>query len=101
TFTPADVADYNTVISTVPVTVAQQPAISGLSLPTGPVSMSFVISGTNFGTQQGTATLDGRPLTILSCSNTAITVQVPPLATTGRVVVTANGVSTTDIENFT
>jgi hypothetical protein len=101
TFTPTDATDYNTVTCTVQVTVTNQPAILGLSLPTGPVSMGFVISGTNFGTQQGSVTLNGAPLSILSWNDTTITVQVPPLATSGRVVVTANGIPTTDVQNFT
>jgi membrane-bound inhibitor of C-type lysozyme len=96
-FTPTDATDYNTVTSTVLVTVVLKPAIAGLSLPTGPFLMGFDISGTNFGEQRGTVTLDDTPLSVINWSNEKITVQVPVGATTGPVVVTtANGVSSTD-----
>lgn len=100
TFTPTDTTDYNTVTGTVQVTVALQPVITGLSLPAGPVLMGFDISGLNFGTQQGSVTLNNGPLSVIAWSDKTITVQVPAGATTGPVVVTANGVSSTDNPGF-
>lgn len=99
----------------VPFVPAQTPSIASLSLgggavmssPQGPVKMGFVITGTNFGSAQGssTATLNGATLTIVSWTNTSITVDVPAGATSGNVIVTvsgnnSNGVSFTVISPF-
>jgi hypothetical protein len=74
------------------------PAITSLSLTTGPQKMGFVISGTTFGSTQGssTAMIGTTALTVEpgGWSSTAITVQVPTTAATGSVVVTvANNAS--------
>ncbi|HLJ29310.1 MAG TPA: IPT/TIG domain-containing protein [Candidatus Angelobacter sp.] len=80
-----------------PLSIATPPAISGLSLSTGPVKMGFVINGTGFGGTQGnsTVTINGVPPTVLNWTDTAITVQVTGAITSGPVVVkTAGGSST-------
>jgi hypothetical protein len=72
------------------ITVNTPPAITGLSLPTGPVGMGFLVTGTNFGATQGnsTVTMNGVPLTVVNWSDSSITVQVTGAAASGPVVVT-------------
>lgn len=79
------------------------PAISSLSLPQGPVGMGFVINGANFGATQGNSNvmLGSSALTVLSWSNTSITVQLPPGAATGSVVVTVPGTTPSNGATFT
>jgi len=67
------------------------PQIGGLSLPTGPPSMGLTITGSNFGSTQGTVTVGGMTATVLSWTASSITVQVPTGASAGGVQVTANG----------
>jgi hypothetical protein len=82
--------------------VTNIPAISTLSLNAGPVQMGFVINGANFGASQGTSTanLNGGAFpssSVISWTNTRITVQLPTGAASGFVTVkvgnqTSNGV---------
>ena len=69
------------------------PAISGLSLTSGPVATPVNINGSNFGTTQGTSsvTFNGTTATPTSWSATSISVPVPPGASAGPVIVTVNG----------
>ena len=63
----------------------------------------MTITGTNFGTTQGTSavTFNGTPATtVTSWSATSIVATVPPGATTGSVVVTVGGVASNSV-NFT
>lgn len=73
------------------------PVISGLSLPSGPAEMGVVISGTNFGDSQGssTVTFNGANLTVITWSDTSITVQIPAGTPTGSgtIAVTVSGQS--------
>jgi len=78
------------------------PGITSLSPSTGPVGTSVTITGTNFGSTQGTSTVkfNGTTATPTSWSATSIVVPVPSGATTGNVIVTvsslaSNGVSFT------
>ena len=78
------------------------PTITALNPTSGAVGSSVVITGTNFGTTQGTSTVkfNGTTATTTAWSATSITAKVPTGATTGNVVVTvgtqaSNGVSFT------
>ena len=65
---------------------ATTPDIRSVSQPYGNVGASFIISGSGFGSTQGSgaATLDGTPLTVTSWSNTAINVTIPATTAPGR-----------------
>src|SRR6266550_798774 len=74
-----------------PFTIAPAPTITILSQISGAVGVSITITGTNFGTLQGTSTVtfNGTAAAAASAwSTTSITVLVPVGATTGNVVVT-------------
>lgn len=77
------------------VTTASAPNITSLSPASGPVGTSVAITGTNFGTSQGTSTIkfNGTTATPTSWTATSIAAQVPAGATTGNVVVTVGGVA--------
>jgi IPT/TIG domain len=85
------------------------PGITSLSLTQGPVQMGVVITGTTFGSSQGTSkvTLNGTKMIVVSWSApscatgySCITVQVPTGATTGGVVVTVSN-KPSNSSNFT
>src|SRR5438132_5748323 len=78
------------------------PAISGLSPTTGAVGAAVTITGTNFGSNQGssTVTFNGTPTTPTSWSSCAIGAPVPSGATTGHVMVTVAGAASSGV-NFT
>jgi hypothetical protein len=80
-------------------TVTMVPNITGLSQVSGPVGMPVTISGSNFGTPQGTSTVifNGAAAATTSWSATSIVVLVPAAATTGPVVVTVGGVASNGI----
>jgi regulation of enolase protein 1 (concanavalin A-like superfamily) len=65
------------------------PVISNVSATTGAVGSQVVISGTGFGTTQGTSQvfLAGVPVTINSWSATSITITIPSGGVTGPLVV--------------
>ena len=71
------------------------PSITSLSTTTGAVGTSVTITGTNFGSTQGssTVTFNGTVAASTSWSATSIVAPVPSGATTGNVVVTVSGVS--------
>ena len=75
--------------------VGSMPVITGLSVPAGPVGTSVTITGTNFGSTQGTSTVtfNGTAATVAPAdwTNTSIKTTVPAGATTGNVVVTVGG----------
>lgn len=75
------------------------PQISSLVPSNGPTGTSAIISGSNFGTTQGTSTVtfNGVTATPSSWSNTSITVTVPSGVTTGPVIVTAGGVASNGV----
>ncbi|MGH9562456.1 MAG: IPT/TIG domain-containing protein, partial [Terracidiphilus sp.] len=74
-------------------TVLVPPAISSISPASGPVGAAVTITGTNFGSTQGSVTFNGTAATISSWTNTAIVAFVPAGATTGNVVVTVGGMA--------
>jgi YD repeat-containing protein len=83
-------------------TVVPAPSISGLSPATGALGAAVTITGTNFGSTQGSGTVsfNGTAATVSSWSATSIAVTVPSGATTGNVVVFASGVNSNGV-NFT
>jgi hypothetical protein len=83
-----------TVSSTTPA-----PTITGLSPSSGPVGTTVTISGTNFGSTQGTSTVrfNGTTAAPTSWSATSISVPVPASATSGPVVVTVGGVASNGV----
>ncbi|MFH1453041.1 MAG: YCF48-related protein [Armatimonadota bacterium] len=83
------------------------PSISGLNVDTGMVGGSVTITGTNFGSSQGTSTVTFNSVSasITSWSNTQIVCTIPS-TTTGNVIVTvagntSNGVSFTVSSGWT
>lgn len=80
------------------------PTITSLSPTSGIVGTTVTITGTNFGTSQGTSTVKFNGTSATPCatcwSATSITVAVPSNATTGNVVVTVGGVASNGV-NFT
>jgi hypothetical protein len=79
---------------------SQGPSITSLSTTSGPVGTPVTISGTNFGTTQGTVTFNGTPATVASWGASSIATQVPAGASSGNVVVTVGGVASNGV-NFT
>jgi IPT/TIG domain/Bacterial Ig-like domain (group 2)/Galactose oxidase, central domain len=74
-------------------TLKPTPTIAGVSPNFGAVGILVSITGTNFGTSQGsgTVTFNGTTATPTSWSPTQISAMVPSGATTGALVVTASG----------
>jgi hypothetical protein len=78
------------------LTVLAPPSITLLSPASGPVGTPIAITGTNFGTTQGSSTVTFNGVsagTATNWSSTSITVPVPAGATTGNVVVTVSSVA--------
>jgi YD repeat-containing protein len=75
------------------------PSISGLTPDSGTVGAYVNVAGTNFGATQGTSTItfNGTAATPTSWSATNIVAQVPPSATTGPVVVAAQGQASNEV----
>ena len=80
------------------ITVAT-PSITSLNPTSGPVGTGVTITGTNFGSSQGTSTVtfNGTAGTSTSWSATGIAVPVPIGATTGNVLVTVRGVASNGV----
>src|SRR5437763_3602371 len=94
------VVTVNSVASNgVSFTVVPAPSISSVSPASGAVGASVTISGSNFGSTQGTSTVNfnGTLATPTSWSATAIVAPVPSGATTGNVVVHASGVNSNGV----
>src|SRR5581483_2370540 len=68
---------------------SSSPILTSLSATTGPVGCQVVISGSGFGTAQGSSLvlLNGLPVTIDSWTDTSITITVPTGAATGPMLV--------------
>lgn len=81
------------------ITFTVSPKIVSLSPASGPVGTSVTISGSNFGSTQGSSTItfNGILAAPTSWSDTNIVTQVPNGASTGPVVVTVNGMSSNEI----
>ena len=80
--------------------VTSAPTITSLSPTSGPVGTSVTITGTNFGSTQGTSSVkffNGVAATPTSWTATTITAPVPSSATTGNVVVTVGGVASNGV----
>lgn len=75
------------------VTQGGSPVITTLSPDSGQAGDTVTISGSGFGAAQGTSTVKfvGTAATIVSWSNTAITVKVPNITSTGDVIVNVGG----------
>jgi Glucodextranase, domain B/Bacterial Ig-like domain (group 2)/IPT/TIG domain/PQQ-like domain len=82
------------------VTFTVTPVTNGLSPTSGAAGTSVTISGSGFGASQGSSTVsfNGTAAFPTNWSAAAITVPVPSAATTGPVVVTVSGVSTSGIK---
>jgi hypothetical protein len=72
---------------------AQAPTITGISPTSGPVGSPVAITGTNFGTSQGSSTvsLNGKNAVATAWSSTSITAIVPSGAASGAFSVTVSG----------
>ena len=79
---------------------AIDPVITSLAPPAAPPNGIVVISGTGFGTYQGTLEFNGFVAHVMLWSDTSITANVPLTATTGPVTVTVNGFTSAGV-NFT
>lgn len=99
---PAGASTGNVIVYTsgvnsngVSFTVLPTPNISSLSPTSGALGSSVTITGTNFGSTQGTSTVtfNGTSATANSWSTNSILTTVPSGATSGNVVVTVSGVS--------
>jgi len=82
--------------------VSVPPSITSLNPASGSVGTSVTITGTNFGSTQGTSTVkfNGTAATPTSWTASSITAPVPTGAATGNVVVTVGGVASNGV-NFT
>jgi hypothetical protein len=71
------------------------PSITGLNPTSGAVGTTVTVSGSNFGSSQGTSTVtfNGTAASPTNWTASSITVPVPANATTGNVVVTVGGVA--------
>jgi YD repeat-containing protein len=83
--------------TTTVIVVLGVPTVTTLTPSSGPVGIVVKVSGSYFGATQGTSTLtfNGVAATPTSWSNVAIVAPVPSGATTGPVVVSVQGVSST------
>ena len=81
---------------------AAAPTLVSLSPESGAIGSSVVITGSNFGSSQGSSTVqfNGTAAKAKSWGNTSILVTVPSGATTGEVVVIVSGVASNG-KNFT
>jgi RHS repeat-associated protein len=68
------------------------PTITSVSPLSGVVGTKVVITGSSFGSAQGSVTIGGTVAPVTSWSATSITITVPSGATTGSLIVTAGGV---------
>ncbi len=76
------------------------PTLTSLSPTAGPEGTLVTIVGADFGTAQGTVSLNGTAAPVTSWSPSTIMVAVPAGATSGNVVVTAGGLASNGV-NFT
>ncbi len=86
----------------VPFTMGATFAVAGISPTQGPVGSQVTLTGTGFGSSQGTnsLTFNGTTATATYWTDTSITALVPSGATSGNVVVTVGGASS-NAEQFT
>ena len=81
------------------LTVNGTPTITNLSPTSGPVGTAVTITGTNFGSTQGTSTVkfNGTTATATSWGPISIVAPVPSGATSGNVVVTVAGIASNGV----
>ncbi len=74
---------------------AQAPTISSISPSSGPIGIAVTITGTGFGSTQGTSTvsLNGTSAVVTDWTASSITVIVPTGATTGTFAVTVSSLT--------
>jgi N-acetylneuraminic acid mutarotase len=79
------------------------PAITSFSPESGNAGTVVTINGSNFGetVSDNTVTFNGSKATINTASATQLVVVVPPTATTGKISITAGGVSSESVDTFT
>ena len=83
------------------------PLIAGITPSSGPVGTTVQISGSGFGASQGSSTLQfhassgNSNASVTSWSDSSITATVPSTATSGNVLVTVGGVTTSSNVQFT
>ena len=79
--------------------VSTSPTITSLTPNSGGIGTSITITGTNFGSTQGTSTVtfNGTAATSTFWSGTGIDVPIPTGATAGNVVVTVGGVASNGV----
>jgi hypothetical protein len=89
----------NSALASATYTLQGAPAISSLSTTSAPVGTTVTITGTNFGSAQGTSrvTFNQTPASVASWSPTSLITSVPSGATTGNVVVTVGGVASNGV----
>jgi hypothetical protein len=87
------------VIALASIAAQAAPAITKLSVTSGPVATPVTITGTAFGATQGTSkvTFNGTTATVTTWSATSIAVTVPAAATSGNVVVTVSGTASNGV----
>ena len=96
---------YDVFVTKISCEIDQNPLISSINPNSGSVGTEVAISGSNFGTSEGTVTFNGVDAAITSWSDTQIETTVPSDATTGPVVVhtsdgkDSNGVTFTFVED--
>ena len=73
------------------------PNITGLSLTSGTVGTSITVTGTNFGSSQGSITFNGTPAVPSVWNATTIVAAVPVGATTGNIVVQVAGLNSNGV----
>lgn len=82
------------------VTSTSVPTISSVTPSSGAIGAAVTITGTNFGSTSGTVTFNGTSASLISWTDSSIETTVPSGATSGNVVVTANGGPSNGV-NFT
>ena len=89
-------------LDNVSLTASLMPYVSSISPVSGAVGTSVTITGTSFGTTQGSVTFNGvAASSITSWNNTTIVAKVPTNVTTGPVVVTVGSVASNSNVSFT
>jgi hypothetical protein len=81
------VQDINMIVTQICGATIQNPIISSLFPNSGPIGTPITISGSNFGSSQGTVTFNGVSAVISYWSNSEVKTSVPLGATTGDVII--------------
>jgi len=94
---------FNTSTDALTVTPLPVPAINSVAPVSGPAGTAVIISGSNFGTTQGTGsvTFNGTAASITSWSDTSIVAPAPALTNSGNIVVTSGNGTVSNGVSFT